>query len=339
MGDGEQLTKVSAELDEKLATLNLEEDFSRADISRVIKLDKFKVGEHFATFCDRFTMQTEIAGLKNPNLHLLFLQAVDNDTFGNLKVEAEKLSDREKADPKLFCERFKMVIYGDNDSKIFLQQEVYDCKQKHAETIAEYVVRLRGKADIAYDNRKDAEIACFFSFRKNLSDRTLLRKLKEAAPLNFDDAVKRAKLLETVALEEAANTVPVLKQETVKFEPSPETRRRDSRDKSPYPERRRRDSRDSFRSRRNSSGCREREYERRSRSGNRSEYRSNRPSYRNRPSSRDPSSSRGYSRNRSRDSSREKSRGYKPRNWSSTNVICWKCDRRGHYQNQCPNLN
>eukprot|EP00116_Pleurobrachia_bachei_P006336 sb/3466598/ len=333
MGDDDQLTKVSETIDSQLGKLNLEEDLSRADISRIIKLDKFKVGESFATFCDKFIIQVAIAGLRTPNLHLLFLQALDNETFGNLKIEAEKLSDREKADPKLFCERFKSIVYGDSDSKIFLQQEVYDCKQKNAETIAEYVARLRGKADIAYDNRKDAEIACFFSFRKNLADKTLLRKLKEAAPLNFDDAVKRAKLLETVALEEAANTVPILKQETVTFEHSPERRRRYSREESPYPERRRRDSRDqSFRSRRNNSDSRERE------SRYRSVYRSDRPSFRHRSSSRDHSSSRGYSRNRSRDSSRERSRGYRPRNWSS-NVICWNCDRRGHYQSQCPNLN
>ena len=267
---------------EQKQVLDLEKDFSQMEISRVIKLRKFKEGESFATFCDRFILHVEMAGLARPDLHLLFLQAVDDNTFETLKREVEKLSDREKADPRLFCEKFKDIMYGNDQGKIFLQQEVFDCKQKKAESIADYVIRLRGKADIAYDSRKDAENACFFSFRKNLADKVLLRKLKEAAPLNFDEAVKRAKLLETVAQEEATNPIPILKQESITFE-------------------------------------------------RRSDYRSDRPSYRYRSSSGDRSI------NWSRDSSRERSHDYKQTSRSS--VVCWNCNKRGHYRNQCRSSN
>ena len=50
-----------------------------------MKLKRFKKGEHFSRFCERFEEYTQTMKIKAENMHILFLQYLDDETYAKLK--------------------------------------------------------------------------------------------------------------------------------------------------------------------------------------------------------------------------------------------------------------
>ena len=113
-----------------------------------------------------------------------------------MKDVADEFSDQEKASATLFCSRFKRIFYGEGN--LFLRNEVLDCRQKAEESVSDYAARLQSKAEVAYSTLNEVNDNCFLSFIRNLYDKRLQMKIREVSPSSFKDAVKRAKLLESI---------------------------------------------------------------------------------------------------------------------------------------------
>ena len=173
---------------------NLSETLSSFRLSQITKLRKFTKGDNFSRFCDRFKEYVYITKMRDMNLYMLFLQNVDDQTYSTLKAVDLKVT--EKSDPEVFCEIYKRAVYV--DELVSLKNEVLDCRQKAGEDIAEYVFRLREKADIAYTNQKSADENCSLAFLRGVRDTEMKVKLNEAHFSSFNETVKLAKKIERV---------------------------------------------------------------------------------------------------------------------------------------------
>ena len=223
------------------ATTQLTEAISKLKVSQSTKIPKYVKSDNFSRYCERFQEYVLISRVESPNLHMYFLQNVDDETYSQLRdVE---LNDQQKADPVQFCEAFKKAIYG--DVSISLKNEVMECRQKADEDIAKYAYRLREKAIVAYDNPATADENCLIAFLRGVKDINIRRKLNEATSLTaFKDAVKMAKRLEKVneIIGEENEVSSILKENApFSFRPkrdtshSPPTREHsEGRSRSPY---------------------------------------------------------------------------------------------------------
>ena len=86
------------------------------------KMAKYKSGENFAIYCERFIDYVD--GKTSDNLYRSFLQNVDDETYSALKQV--KLEDQQKCDAKIFCEIYKNRIY--NNDGIILKNELMQCQ-------------------------------------------------------------------------------------------------------------------------------------------------------------------------------------------------------------------
>ncbi|KAL5268671.1 hypothetical protein ACHWQZ_G002504 [Mnemiopsis leidyi] len=177
------------------ATAQLTEAISKLKVSQSTKIPKYVKTDSFSRYCERFQEYVLISRMESPNLHMYFLQNVDDETYSQLRdVE---LSAQQKANADQFCEVFKTAIYG--DVSISLKNEVMECRQKADEDIAKYAYRLREKAIVAYNTPASADENCFIAFLRGVKDTSIRRKLNEATSLtSFKEAVKLAKRLEKV---------------------------------------------------------------------------------------------------------------------------------------------
>ena len=343
------------------ATAQLTEAISKLKVSQSTKIPKYVKTDSFSRYCERFKEYVVISRMESPNLHMYFLQNVDDETYSQLRdVE---LSTPQKADANQFCEVFKTAIYG--DVSISLKNEVMECRQKADEDIAKYAYRLREKAIVAYNTPASADENCFIAFLRGVKDTSIRRKLNEATSLtSFKEAVKLAKRLEKVneIIGEENEVSSILKENAeFSFRPKrdsshgPPNKQYDGRSRSPYhyrshsphsfSNRGRSRSRDRYnfdydRSRRNSyDHYRHRSSSRESRGSNRSGSRS--PG-RDRHSDRYRSRSRGSPRDYTyRDRSRTPDPRQKYRNsdrfgnTKSKTITCWRCNKQGHISRDC----
>ena len=114
---------------------------SKIKFGQITKLRKFEKGKNFSTFCERFHEYVESTQIVDDNLHLYFLQHVDDGTYSTLKLV--NLNEDEKRNCALFCEKYKKAVYG--AEQVPLKNELLECKQSISEDITSYSHRVSKK--------------------------------------------------------------------------------------------------------------------------------------------------------------------------------------------------
>ena len=198
-------------------------------ISYPTKYPKYKKGDSFARYCEKFQEKVLISKKSDPNLYIYFLQNVDDETYAKLKLV--NLSENQKADATSFCALYKTAIYG--SQQVQLINEARDCRQESDESITDYAFKLSEKANIAHTDPVISEQECFLTFLRGVYNKNIKRKLNEAMSLNnFTEAVEYAKQLELVEKrfqedDPISGVKSILKESAVSFSTSPNL---DSRD-------------------------------------------------------------------------------------------------------------
>ena len=194
--------------------------FSNLRLTGVSKLTKYKKGENFDRFCERFQEHVTLMRIQNDDLYLYFLQHVDDSTYSMLKPVS--LTGSEKRNPKLFCDKYTEIIYG--EESVALKNELINCKQAVDEDVTTFACKLREKANIAFADKDMANENCLLAFTRGVREKYIKRKLNEANLKDLNKAIKLAKRLEKVEemLNEETHLNPILKAatntSTVKFE-------------------------------------------------------------------------------------------------------------------------
>ena len=293
-------------------TQGLTEAISKLQITQTTKMPIFQKGENFSRYCERFQEYIYIAKIADPNLYMFFLQNLNDETYATLKSVI--LTDPEKADEKQFLNIYKKAIYGNEE--IFLKNAVFECKQLPSESISDYAYKLREKATIAYQTMEDVEGNCLLVFLRGVRDLQIKRKLNEASPETFKEAVTTAKRLETIDImlgEQAETDIsPILRESNVSSkinqQPSSETRGRipvrTIQSNSPH-----------------------HDY------SNSSNF--NRHSRQNPHTATDRSRSSRPCRSPTPDRSRNKFHSPDKIQRNSANISCWNCGKRGHISRNC----
>ena len=309
-----ELEKLGIELEEKPNTSTQSLINSFADLKP--KLKHFKTGESFGTFCDRFETFVKLAGYEGtPNLHFLFLQHVDNDTYSILKPVMENMTTEQCTNSRSVSNTFKDAIYG--GSSMLLKSSLLDLSQTAGETLDQFVVRIREIAQTAYVDSAQQDEACTLTLLRGLSNLETRRDMNKQTFTTFSDAVRYAKQCEMVNKLTATTPAKTILKTTAYTDNEPSTSRDNYHSNSR--------SRDNYRS--NSRG--RENY--RSNSRGRDNYRSDsrgRNNYRSNSRTR-------YSRSQSRDRyDRNRHRSPTPHN-SRRNMKCYYCDQTGHLQYNC----
>ena len=158
------------------------------------KPGKYKAGENFSRFCDRFLVYVKMSEVVNRNLYLLLLQNLDDETFAML--QNVQLSDEEKRDAQLFCNVYKKAMYGEEEQS--LKSDLFDYTQSPNDSITEFAFKLKEKGELAFSDKEQRSDACLTAFLRGINDSHIKRKLNETRVENFEDAIKTAKRLERV---------------------------------------------------------------------------------------------------------------------------------------------
>ena len=155
--------------------------------------------------------------IEDENMHLLFLQYLDDETYA--KLNSIYLNDSERKSIDAFCNILKIVIYGEESTVV--QSEVLDCKQLSDESVEEFAYRLKEKALIAFPNEQESDRQCQLTFVRNVKDPHIKSRLNEQNFRNFTEALLLAQKLEKVEkmMTYTPEVTSILKEETsVKFE-------------------------------------------------------------------------------------------------------------------------
>ncbi len=301
--DVEELQSLEAfESEEEEDEEKLSKALSSIRFSQVTKLKKFKRGENFSMWCDRFVEYVHITKMKDENLYMFLLQNVCDQTYSVLQTV--ELTKSQKRNAKEFCRLYKAAIYGDEE--IALKNELMSCQQKVGESIEEYAFRLREKAHIAYLDKSVGEENCLLALLRGVRDIEMRKKLNEASFRNFTDAVRQAKKIESVSkMLRGSNynegVTSIMKQNTV------EDNEKSEQGPGNF-------TKPSSLSERNSNSRQEFSEVERSRPRGRQEYTNFGGGYR---------------------SSSRPNRGRQFRRQGDSNMVCWLCSRRGHRQANC----
>ena len=195
-----------------------------SSITKVIstKPPKYKDGENFSNHCKRFLQYLTIAKVASDDLHIHFLQTLDDRTFS--KLENTRLDENEKSDATRFLALYRAQIYKDDNFSI--KNDLMTCEQLETESLADYEYRLREKANLAYSDIKVAEENALFVFLRGILDSTLKRKLNELEIKSLDDAVRAAKRIDRANKldnhhPDSSTTRPILKSTSVSFSTGP----------------------------------------------------------------------------------------------------------------------
>ena len=220
----ELITKIGGmdRLTEELGSSNITstaDKLARLRLSQASLLPAYAEGDNFARYCEKFQEATKLSQIEDENLNIWFLQKISDDqTYALLKTV--DLSETEKANAELFCEKYKTAYYSE-DVSMSLKNELIECKQDAGEPIAKYSFRLSEKANIAYKNQQTAEDNAFIAFMRGVRNNTIRRKLKESNNIdNFKDAVAYAQKLESISkqfADEEPQLASILKETAVSF--------------------------------------------------------------------------------------------------------------------------
>ena len=272
------------------------------------RLKQYSKGGNFSRFCERFVEYVHIAKIEDPDLFMLLLQNVDDETYSILKTV--QLSTTQKRNATQFCDLYKTAIYGDEE--VTLKTDLMRCRQKMGEDITSYAFRLREKANIAYTDNEIGEENCLLVFLQNVSDDEMRKKLNEASFQNFSEAIKQAKKIEAAAtIGTSVQVASILKQTSFQEEREEREGRERGRslDRGSAKESNS-NSRDP-RSQSNGSG--------RSVSQDRGGY----------------NGTSNMGRSQGVDNYSRFERGGRSRNFDDRNIVCYNCNRRGHRKANC----
>eukprot|EP00116_Pleurobrachia_bachei_P006899 sb/3467161/ len=159
------------------------------------KAPKFKTGDNFNTFCERFIDYVEMTNRRS-NLDKLFMFCVDDDTYTTLKTVVENLTENEKIDAQKLCEILQEEYLGHTQTSI--KQQLMNLKQGPNENITQFCNAIRQKARAAYGAVEHAGDIALLVLLRGLRDTTVRRKLNEAVCGSFEEAMRLAKHLESV---------------------------------------------------------------------------------------------------------------------------------------------
>jgi len=180
-------------------------------IQKNARLKRYELGENFYRYCDRFIRQVGLTNIKPEHQYDYFIQNLNDQTYSVLKDIT--LTTVQKNDCSLFCEVFKKTMYSNRTFS--LKEEVRACRQKPDESIAEYVFRLREKADIAYQNPADANENCLLAFLQGIRSNEIRRKVNESSVETFSQVVVLAEKLERVQKQFENTNSTILRTKSV----------------------------------------------------------------------------------------------------------------------------
>ena len=203
----QQLSKLEEQLSEAGET-KFDTFTSQMSNLSFIKPPRMEKGGSFTTYCDRFQAYVQMTDLKQ-NLDLLFMQNLDSETYRALKSTASSLTTAQKQNTEQMCKQFLTAMYG--EESISLKNSLLNMKQKTGETITEFCSRVQEAGYLAYAEADLADEACLLTILRGLSCKNIRRKLNEATPSTFADAIKQAKRLDSVARMFENEPTPILK--------------------------------------------------------------------------------------------------------------------------------
>lgn len=163
------------------------------------QLEKFKRGENFSKYCEKFLEYVTLGNISGENLPLIFLQLVDDFTRERLKKIT--LSTGQRRDAKQFIEEYIKKMCPPHEGSTFKARLADMIQKPSGETVEEYAYRISDTASRAYTDSEAAlkEEACFSAFMKGLTDPELRIKLHENTNIKtFEQALDEATRLETI---------------------------------------------------------------------------------------------------------------------------------------------
>ena len=162
------------------------------------KPDKFKRGQNFSKFCEKFMDYVTLSKIHDDNLYILFLNMVDDFTLD--KLRKVPLSRDQMKDARKFIDLYEKKINPSHEGRTF-RSKLADLKQKSGESIEDFAYRITDTASRAYSESEEAlqEEACFSSFLKGLTDPDIKMKLHENTNIErFEEALDEAVRLESI---------------------------------------------------------------------------------------------------------------------------------------------
>ena len=163
------------------------------------QLEKFKRGENFSKYCEKFLEYVTLGNISGDNLPLIFFQLVDDFTRERLKKIT--LSPGQRRDAKQFIEEYIKKMCPPHEGSTFKARLADMIQKPSGETVEEYAYRISDTASRAYTDSESAlkEEACFSVFMKGLTDSELRIKLHENTNIKtFEQALDEATRLETI---------------------------------------------------------------------------------------------------------------------------------------------
>ena len=162
------------------------------------KPEKFKRGQNFSKFCEKFMDYITLSKIHDDNLYILFLNMVDDFTLD--KLRKVPLSKDQRKDARKFIDLYEKKINPSHEGRTF-RSKLADLKQKSGESIEDFAYRITDTASRAYSDFEDAlrEEACFSSFLKGLTDPDIKIKLHENTNIErFEEALDEAVRLDSI---------------------------------------------------------------------------------------------------------------------------------------------
>jgi hypothetical protein len=178
---------------------------------KLYKPEKFARGQNFPKFCKKFVDYVTLSRIHDDNLHILFLNMVDE--FTDEKLRKVPLNSEEKRDAHKFTEIYVKKMTPSHEGRTF-RSKLADLKQLSNENVEDFAFKISDTASRAFrDTAQDAllrEEACFSAFLKGLSDPSLRMKLHGKAEIvTFEEALDEACRLESIkATVRAKNNDP-----------------------------------------------------------------------------------------------------------------------------------
>ena len=164
------------------------------------KPEKFVRGQNFPKFCTKFMDYVTLSNISGDNLHILFLNLVDE--FTAEKLRKVPLSTEQKRFAQMFTTEYIKKINPSHEGRTY-RTKLADLRQDSKECIEDFAYRLSDTASRAFadtpSERLLREEACFSAFLKGLIDPEIRMKLHEFKSITtFEDAMDEACRLESI---------------------------------------------------------------------------------------------------------------------------------------------
>ena len=162
------------------------------------KPEKFKRGQNFSKFCEKFVDYITLSKIKDDNLYILFINMVDDFTSEKLRKIA--LTPGQRKDARLFIQEYEKKMNPSHEGRT-MRSKLADLRQDKNEKAEDLAYRITDIASRAYTESEVAlkEEACFSAFMKGLTDSDLKMKLHENTNImTFEQAIEEATRLESI---------------------------------------------------------------------------------------------------------------------------------------------